>query len=202
MLFAIKIFDVPDSGALRDIHRQSHLDYLAQFDAQTTFAGPFLDVESGHELGSYRILEFPDRDAAVKHIENEPFILGGVQEGWTVHPFRPAMPHTYRDCSRKEGNEQFFIHALQKEDSADLRAEFQETHGAYLKARPEAIITRGPLLSADGERRVGSNFLLDLPDLGAARELWENEPFNKNGLYGTVEFYRWRFGRIFDRLMT
>ncbi|MEE9256233.1 MAG: YciI family protein [bacterium] len=202
MLFAIKIFDVPDSGALRDIHRKTHLDYLAQLTDQTTFAGPFLDVEGGHELGSYRILEFPDRAAAEKHVEEEPFILGGVQKGWTVYPWRPGVPHTYRDCPRKEGNEQFFVHALDREGGAELRAQLQEAHSEYLKARPEAIITRGPLLSDDGERRIGSNLIFDLPDLAAAQELWENEPFNKNGLYGTVEFYRWRFGRIFDRLKT
>ncbi|MFC1491585.1 YciI family protein [Nitrospinota bacterium] len=200
MIFAIKIFDVPDSGALRDIHRQAHLDYLAQSNAQTHFAGPFLDLDSGHELGSYRLVEFPDRAAAEKHVEDEPFILGGAQKGWTVYPWRPGVPHTYRDCPRKEGNVQFFIHALDRADGAGLRNELQEAHGEYLRSRPEAIITRGPLLSDDGERKIGSNFILDMPDLAAAKELWDNEPFNKNGLYGTVEFYGWRFGRIFDRL--
>jgi uncharacterized protein YciI len=41
MHFAILIYDEPDSAALRDQYRQSHLAYLKVFDAQTLFAGPF-----------------------------------------------------------------------------------------------------------------------------------------------------------------
>jgi uncharacterized protein YciI len=37
MLFAIKIYDKPDSGPLRDISRRAHLDYLRTFEAQTLF---------------------------------------------------------------------------------------------------------------------------------------------------------------------
>ena len=34
MHFAILIYDEPDSAALRDQYRQSHLDYLKVFDDQ------------------------------------------------------------------------------------------------------------------------------------------------------------------------
>ena len=61
------------------------------------------------------------------------------------------------------------------------------------------MITRGPLLSDDGERHAGSVLLLDVPDMAAARALIEDEPFYKAGCYGDVVFHRWRFGRVFDR---
>ncbi len=40
MHFAIMLYDEPDSAALRDQYRQTHLDYLKVFDDQTLFAGP------------------------------------------------------------------------------------------------------------------------------------------------------------------
>src|SRR5689334_18395012 len=48
-------------AALRDQYRQSHLDYLKVFDMQTLFAGPFTTDDESADLGSLRLIEFPDR---------------------------------------------------------------------------------------------------------------------------------------------
>ncbi len=199
MFFAIKIYDVPDSGSLRDIHRKEHLDYLKQFDGQTLFAGPFLTEDCKSELGSMRLIEFPDRAAAEKHVADEPFLIRGVQKGSSVCRWRPALPHSWRDCPRAEGNLQYFIHALDKPGSADLREELTPAHSEYLLAHPEAVIIRGPLVTDDDAQKIGSALIFDFPDVDAAKEFWANEPFNKVGLYKEVEFYGWRFGRVFDR---
>lgn len=199
MIYAIKIFDVPDSGPLRDIHRQAHLDYLALFEDQTHFAGPFLTDDGEHELGSFRLVDFPGKAAADRHVAKEPYILGGVQKGSSVHAWSPGVPYTYRDCPREKGNLQFLIHALDKPDSAALREELLEDHLNYLKKHAESCMTRGPLLSHEGGQKIGSAILLDMSDLASAKAFWENEPYNANGLYEQAEFYRWRFGRIFDR---
>ena len=74
MHFAIRIYDVPDSGSLRDIHRKEHLDYLLEFNDQTLFAGPILTEDLTTELGSMRLIEFPDRAAAEKHVADEPYV--------------------------------------------------------------------------------------------------------------------------------
>ena len=60
-------------------------------------------------------------------------------------------------------------------------------------------MTRGPLLSDDGERHVGSVYLFDVRDLDAARDLVHDLPYSKGGLYGDEVLHRWRFGRVFDR---
>ena len=59
-------------------------------------------------------------------------------------------------------------------------------------------MTRGPLLSDDGARQIGSLMFIDVPDLAAAKAFWDGEPFNTGGLFERVEFYGWRFGRVFD----
>lgn len=199
MYFAIKINDVPDSGPLRDIHRQEHLDYLKTFDPFTLFAGPILTEDRTKELGSMRLIEFPDRAAAQKHVDDEPFLIHGVQKGYAIHRWRPGVPHTWRDCPRAEGNAQYYILAHDKPGSAGLRAEHQAAHVAHL-SHP-GVMTRGPLVEDDDDtKKIGSAILLDMPDLETAKAFWADEPYNKSGVYESVEFYGWRFGRVFDRL--
>ena len=92
MLFSILIYDEPDSAALRDEHRKAHLDYLEAFDAQTLFAGPFTTDDEAADLGSLRLIDFPDRAAAEQHIADEPYVMGGVQKRWQIHRWRGGLP--------------------------------------------------------------------------------------------------------------
>lgn len=201
MEFVIKIYDRPEAAALRDVHRKAHLDYLKSFDGATRFAGPFLTDDGKLELGSFRILDLPDRAAAEEHVANEPFIIEGIQERPSVHRWRATVPHSWRDCPRQEGNLQFYVHALDKAGS-DIRKTLHEEHVAYLTEHGDSVMVRGPLVTDDGETRNGSVLLLDFPGIEAARAFWAEEPYNKAGLYESVEFYAWRFGRVFDRFKT
>ncbi len=200
MLFAIKIYDKPNSGALRDIGRQAHLDYLRKFEAQTSFAGPFLTDNGLTELGSLRILNLPDRTAAEHNVADEPYIRVGAQEAWTIHRWSPSVPYTFRDCPRKKGHVQFLIQAMDKLNQEALRKTLQKEQQAYEESHPDLYITRGALVTEDGDRKIGSLMIIDVPDLKAARAFWEEDPFNRSGLYDGVEFYRWRFGRAFDQI--
>ncbi len=199
MEFAIKIYDKPEAATLRDVHRKAHLDYLKDFDAATRFAGPFLSDDGARELGSFRILDLPDRAAAEEHVANEPYLIAGIQERPSVHRWRATVPHTWRDCPRGEGNLQFYVHGLDRADAGTLRADLHGEHVAYLRAHADSVMVRGPLTDDAGEVRNGSVLLLDFPDIGAARAFWAEEPYNRAGLYASVEFYAWRFGRVFDR---
>lgn len=199
MLFAIKIYDKPDSGHLRDANRADHLDYLSSFDEQTFFAGPILTEDRTKELGSHRLIDLPDRAAAEKHVADEPYIIGGLQYGAEIHPWSASVPYTWRDCPRVEGYGQYLIHAIDKPDSGALRDELRAEHEAYQESVSHIYITRGPLLTEDRTGQIGSLMIIDTPDLAEAKKFWDNEPFNTGGLFETVEFYGWRFGRISDR---
>src|SRR5215471_9636438 len=94
MHFAILIYDEPDSAALRDQYRQAHLDYLTVFDAQTLFAGPFTTDDESADLGSLRLIEFPDRATADRHVAEEPYVIGGVQKRWYIHRWLPRLPYS------------------------------------------------------------------------------------------------------------
>ncbi len=199
MLFAIKIFDQADSGALRDIHRKAHLDYLAQFDDATLFAGPFTTDDGSQELGSFRLLDFPDRAAAERHVAGEPFIQEGVQYGAVVHRYDNKAQYTWRDCPRTEGNIPMLVFAIDGPDMVEKRKERQPAHRAFLEERADITMMRGPMVQDDGVTPLGSLFLFDVPDMKTGRAMWAEEPNNKAGVYKEVEIYRWRFGRIFDR---
>ncbi len=199
MLFSILIYDEPNSAALRDEHRQAHLDYLKAFDAQTLFAGPFTTDDESADLGSLRLIDFPDRAAAEKHIADEPYVIGGVQKRWQVHRWRASLPYSWRDCPRKEDNIQAIFYGLDHPGGMAKRKEHREAHETYLDGHGHTIMMRGPLLDDAGAAPVGSIWLLDVPDLDAGREVLEGDPFYKSGIYKDATYHRWRFGRVFDR---
>ncbi len=199
MLFSILIFDEPDTAALRDEYRQRHLDYLKEFDRQTLFAGPFTTDDESADLGSLRLIEFPDRAAAEQHVADEPYVTGGVQKRWLIHRWKPAVPYTWRDCPRTEGNIQALFHGLDKPGSEAAREANREAHEAYLVEHGDSVVCRGPMFADDGASHAGSVLLMDVPDMAAGRALLESEPFFKAGCYGDITFHRWRFGRVFDR---
>ena len=198
MNYAIKIFDVPDSGPLRDKYRAAHLAYLKQFDAQTIFAGPFLTKDRTTELGSHRLIEFPDRAAAEQHVEREPYLLGGVQKGATIYRWAPDTPYSYRDCPRQAGHVQYMVEAMFARDLGPK--ELAQENSRYLARYHDFLITRGRLLS-DDEKTLGILMIVDVPDIAAAESMWAEDPFYRRNLFDTAEIYGWRFGRVFDRFI-
>lgn len=81
------------------------------------------------------------------------------------------------------------FHLLDRPNSADVRARIRPDHKAYLAQVAERIAFAGPLLSADGERMVGSLLAIDFVDRAAASAWLAEEPFNVAGLYGAVEIH-------------
>jgi uncharacterized protein len=199
MHFSILIDDEPDSTALRDQYRQAHLDYLQVFDAQTLFAGPFTTDDESVDLGSLRLIEFPDRATANRHVAEEPYVIGGVQKRWYIQRWLPRLPYAWRDCPRTKGHIQAMFQGLGQPGGHDLRAKHREAHEAYLAQHAGMVMTRGPLVTDDGVGVIGSVLLLDVPDMNTARAFMEQEPFYGNGVYKEINFHRWRFGRVMDR---
>ena len=173
MHFAILIYDELDSAALRDQYRQTHLDYLKVFDAQTLFAGPFTTDDESADLGSLRLIEFPDRATGERHVAEEPYVIGGVQKRWYIHRWLPRSPYSWRDCPRTKGHIQAMFHGLDQPGAGALRQKFRAAHEAYLDQHASMVMARGPLVADDGEQPIGSVLLLDVPDMDTARVFME-----------------------------
>lgn len=87
MLFAIRITDKPGMGATRRAVREAHIAYLADHAAMLVLAGPVMDG-AGNSIGSVRIVEAPDREAAERLCAADPFALAGCFATVAIDPYR------------------------------------------------------------------------------------------------------------------
>lgn len=66
----------------------------------------------------------------------------------------------------------------------------REAHLAYIEAT--GVVTQaGPLLDETGEM-TGSLVVLDVPDMPAAQDWADNDPYAKAGLFETVTLRAWK----------
>ena len=77
MQFLVKAYDGPDMLEKRMAVRPHHLEGMKALGRQIIAAGGLLD-EDGKMKGSALVMEFPDRDALDKYLENEPYVIEGV----------------------------------------------------------------------------------------------------------------------------
>lgn len=86
----------------------------------------------------------------------------------------------------------FAIVCLDKPDSHAVRTENRPAHVEHLKAHDSQILVAGPLLSDDGQTPVGSLLIMEFEDVDAARAFAESDPYNKAGLFKTVNICPYR----------
>ncbi len=80
--------------------------------------------------------------------------------------------------------------------AAAIRADTRDEHLAYLEAHEKILVLGGALLADDGIKRLGSVFLVNLPNRAAAEHLMLEEPFRKAGLFKRVTIARMRKGQF------
>jgi uncharacterized protein YciI len=86
---------------------------------------------------------------------------------------------------------EYFFYCRARPTAGALRRELAEAHWSFMDRYAEAIIARGPTLTADEMAATGSVHIVDLPDSGAARVFAFNEPYYKAGVYREVMIHRW-----------
>ncbi len=87
---------------------------------------------------------------------------------------------------------QFHIRCVDKADSGQVRADTRGDHLAYMGSFSDQVILAGPTLSDDGESMTGSVILLEVPDRAAAEAFSADDPYNKAGLFESVQITRFR----------
>lgn len=86
----------------------------------------------------------------------------------------------------------FIIYCVDKPDHAHLRAENRDAHVAHLKAHSDQIVSAGPTTSDDGGAMTGSLLIMDFPDRAGAEAFAAEDPYNKAGLFQSVEIKAWK----------
>ena len=71
-------------------------------------------------------------------------------------------------------------------DSQALRAREKDAHFAYIAGILGRLLVAGPLQDAGGGEHSASLFVYAVESEGEARQLLENDPYFKAGIYGEV----------------
>jgi len=83
----------------------------------------------------------------------------------------------------------FVIHCLDHSDASERRLANYDDHKAYLSQPPVTIMISGPLLSDDGERVVGSLFIVEAERLDDVRDFNRNDPFTRADVWREVSIH-------------
>jgi uncharacterized protein YciI len=73
-----------------------------------------------------------------------------------------------------------------------LRSETKPRHDAYWDKHLDRIKFAGPILSDDGQTRVGQVLLLDVDDRQTAERIVADDPFVQVGLFSSWSIQRFR----------
>ena len=88
----------------------------------------------------------------------------------------------------------YIVNATDGPNMADRVAAHLEAHQHYLHDQSDVLVLAGGTRSDDGKTRLGSIYLLNVPDRAAAETWLAAEPFNKAGIFKTVTITRMRKG--------
>lgn len=86
----------------------------------------------------------------------------------------------------------FHLQMVNDPATEDRRAQSTPAHWAYLDAHAAHILARGPLVSDDASKTLGSVFFVEFPDWEGVRAFIDNEPHNNNGIYKEARLDRWQ----------
>ncbi len=81
----------------------------------------------------------------------------------------------------------FAIFCIDKPGVEEKRKQTMPAHIEYLATNPIKVVMSGPLVSDDGERIVGSLFVVDAEDRASVEEFQRNDPLIEADLWQSVE---------------
>ena len=87
----------------------------------------------------------------------------------------------------------FAIHALDHDSALPVRLAHYDAHKAFLadtSAFSVRIVMSGPLMSDDGERMIGSLFLVEAADRASVEAFNRADPFHAAGIWRAVTITR------------
>ncbi|NVO16196.1 MAG: hypothetical protein HXX10_19355 [Rhodoplanes sp.] len=94
---------------------------------------------------------------------------------------------------------QFFVYGRDRDGAGPTRRALLKDHWAFMTPYIDAMIARGPTMSADGKAVTGSLHIVDLADAEAARVFAEDDPLAKGGVFAEVMVRR--FDNLSGRTM-
>lgn len=94
---------------------------------------------------------------------------------------------------------QFFFYCRDRAGAGETRKALLKAHWAFMGRYIDAMIARGPTMSADGKAVTGSMHMVDLPDAEAARVFAYDDPLARGGVFEEITVRRYH--NVLDRTM-
>jgi uncharacterized protein YciI len=85
----------------------------------------------------------------------------------------------------------FHIQLIDDPAVPERRADSREAHWAYFDDHRDRFVARGATTTDDGARTISSVLFVEFDDWEAVRHFVDNEPHNRNGVYGAIHINRW-----------
>jgi uncharacterized protein len=79
-----------------------------------------------------------------------------------------------------------------KPNSLTVRQQFRPDHVKHVQGLGAALKFAGPFLSDDGSP-IGSLLVIEAADRKSAQEIASNDPYNKAGLFASVDIRAWKW---------
>ena len=80
----------------------------------------------------------------------------------------------------------FLLTCMDHPGGLDRRMATREAHLEYVRGKSGVMKLGGPFLDADGQM-IGSLIIVEVDDLAAAQAFTDNDPYNKNGVFQSVD---------------
>ncbi len=90
------------------------------------------------------------------------------------------------------------LYIIYQEDgpcSAALREQHKPAHFDYLDQHKDILVLGGAMLADDGETRIGSVLIINVPSRDDAERFSANEPLRQAGVFREVKITRMRRGQ-------
>ena len=187
----------PDGLAKREGAMAAHISFLGARKQHIRFVGPLLADDGLTPIGSWMMIDAPDRKTAEAFNAEEGFNLAGMFSKIEVKRFAETSLNERRQLELEpDPSLQLFVCELTDgPNGGELRKTTGPAHHKYQKSVMDSFIARGPMRSDDGSRVIGTTYIIAVENRAAAEAFVAAEPMTAAGVFSEVRIDRWRFGK-------
>lgn len=193
MEWMIKCVSWPNMAERRAATIDAHVAHLDNYKAETWYSGPMLVGDGSNANGSFRVVDFPDRESARGYIDTDPYTTAEIFRRIDIEPVRPWTDVRQRDFEQTEGRAQFIV--IARTDPLTLESVEADVSG-FLAAHRDAVVFAGALLDEPREALAGALYVIDVDGREGADAFLAGEPLSRGPEGRSLTIERWRFGHV------
>lgn len=186
-----------DALSKRDAAMHAHVSYLGARKDRIRFVGPMLGDDGVTPIGSWMMIDAPDRASAAAFIADEGFNRAGMFSGIEIKRFSETSLEEKRQLNMTPDPDlqMFVCECIDGPDGAERRKGAGPAHHKYQRSVMDSFVARGPMRTDDGTGIIGTTYIIKVKDRAAAEAFIAAEPLMQAGVFSEVRINRWRFGK-------